>query len=687
MCISPKQGDISLSFLCLCYLYNLLHYKHMIPTLRDNLRLQNPGYVITYILTLCLLACALITPVSAQAQAPRITSIELVGDSRRTDDVTELKWRVTFDQQVQNQPDMFNWQVRGPGVSSATTTQRRIGGVNWGNNNGIPLDRSNIWEVTATGTFQPGTATLNLDTPSRVFSAGSSTNLTTQLTNTTPTGVNQAFTLYQAFVSITADDTAIEEGDTVSYTLRRTGDTTDSLAVELFVDRSGVTFDPPITSTVLATFEAGEDSVTTTLQTADDEIYAPGSRGSIGTQIFPDTRTPARYWSSFSNTFADAVTVTDDDPPPVVTLVLTPSTIDEDGGTSVVTATMDRPSAAGIDIDVSLEPGAPARLGSQNLLIIQGGDTEVAQLNDPNGNPIPPVTITATDNDVDVPDAMVEVRGSVRNRGAIANPDPAILTITDDDLGVTSITRFEPSSSPTNADTLTWRVKFPEGVNVDTSDFDLVGTTATLTIPLIDHSQGLYSIRASGGDLADLDGEVTLSIKDSNNINDFNGNALTNTTPTDANDNTYVLDNTAPTPTITIPTTSTRPFIATIEFDEPVTGFARADMTVTNAQFSEFTEVTEGELYSVVVTPTSTGNTTITLQVRDGSVQDAVGNRNAVADVTSTYTAPTAGTTVSGQEIWSAVLTAKNFSQIGRVELGCNNQTSFSCNDSFHPVR
>ena len=68
-----------------------------------------------------------------------------------------------------------------------------------------------------------------------------------------------------------------------------------------------------------------------------------------------------------------------------------------------------------------------------------------------------------------------------------------------------------------------------------------------------------------------------------------------------------------------LPAASTRPFVATIEFDEPVTGFAQADMTVTNAQFSEFTEVTEGEVYSVLVTPTSTGNTTITLQVRDGS--------------------------------------------------------------------
>ena len=616
---------------------------------------------------------AMVTATPAQAQAPRITSIEWVGDSRRTDDVTELKWRVTFDQQVQNQPDMFNWEVGGAGVDSVTVTDRRIGGVNWGNNNGIPLDRSNIWEVTASGTFQPGAVTLSLNTPSRVFSAGSSTNTTTQLTNTTPTGVNQAFTLYQAFVSITADDTAIEEGDTVSYTLRRTGDTTDSLAVELFVDRSGVTFDPPITSTVLATFAEGQDTVTTTLQTVDDEIYAPGSEGTIGVQIFPDSRTPALYRST-SGTFADAVTVTDDDPPPVVTLVLSPSTIDEAGGTSIVTATLDRPSAAGIDIDVSLEPGAPASLESQNLLIIQGGDTEVAQLNDTNGNPIPPVTITATDNDVDAPDVTVEVRGSVRNRGEIENPDPVTLTITDDDPGVVEIRRHTPSTSPTNATQVIWQIFFSEvldpgtvsnfdfkvdvdGVEIADEDF-LVGKLE-ITNDAFNEQGIFYLLTVTVRNVLDnLNGStVTLNFDPNQGITSADGNPLVDITPTGPNDNTYVVDNVAPTPTITIPATSDRPFIATIEFDEPVTGFQESSITVGNAMLSGFTEVTQGEVWSVLVTPTATG--AVTLSLTADSVQDAVENGNVAAQASSTYTAPMAGTTVSGQEIWSAVLTAR----------------------------
>ena len=642
----------------------------LLPLAAEPVR-QHTSAAALYLLTMA--ATTMATPAQAQT-APRITSIELVGDANPLTTVTELKWRVTFNQTVQNQTATFNWQVSGAGVSSVTVTQRRIDGSNWGTSNGIALDRSNRWEVTASGTFQPGTVTLSLNTPSRVFPEGSSFNDADQLTNTTPTGTSQpTFTLYQSVVSITADETEIQEGDAVSYTLRRTGDTTDSLTVQLFVDRSGVTFDPPITGLVPVTFPATQDTVTTTLQTADDETYSPGSEGLIGASIFSDTQTPALYRST-SGTFADAVTVTDDDPPPVVTLGLSPSTIDEDGGTSMVTATLDRPSATGIDIDVSLEPGAPASLGSQNLLIIQGGNTEVVQLFDTNGNPISPVTITATDNDVDAPDVTVEVRGSVRNRGAIANPDPVTLTIADDDPGVVEIRRHTPSTSPTNATQVTWNIFFSEvldpgtvsnfdfkvdvdGVEIADEDF-LVGKLE-ITNDAFNEQGIFYLLTVTVRNVLDnLNGStVTLNFDPNQSITTVDGDPLVDTTPTGRNENTYVVDNVAPTPTITIPATSDRPFIATIEFDEPVTGFQESSITVGNAMLSGFTEVTQGEVWSVLVTPTATG--AVTLSLTADSVQDAVENGNVAAQASSTYTAPAAGTTVSGQEIWSATLTAR----------------------------
>ena len=111
---------------------------------------------------------------------------------------------------------------------------------------------------------------------------------------------------------------------------------------------------------------------------------------------------------------------------------------------------------------------------------------------------------------------------------------------------VTSITRQDPTSSPTNSDTLTWRVTFSEAVeSVDPADFVITGTTATLTITAVTNS--VYDVTASGGDLASVNETVTLAFATDQNILDPSDNALTATTPTGANDHTFELDNAVPT--------------------------------------------------------------------------------------------------------------------------------------------
>ena len=113
---------------------------------------------------------------------------------------------------------------------------------------------------------------------------------------------------------------------------------------------------------------------------------------------------------------------------------------------------------------------------------------------------------------------------------------------------VRSITRQDPTSSPTNSDTLTWRVTFSEAVeSVDAADFMVTGTTATLTVTTVTNLTGVYDVTASGGDLASLDGTVTLAFAADQNIVDPSDNTLTATTPTGANDPTFELDNTVPT--------------------------------------------------------------------------------------------------------------------------------------------
>ena len=96
--------------------------------------------------------------------------------------------------------------------------------------------------------------------------------------------------------------------------------------------------------------------------------------------------------------------------------------------------------------------------------------------------------------------------------------------------GVTSIERQAPTTSPTNADSLTWLVTFDEDVeNVDAPDFEVDGTTAPLAFAAVPGSSTQYEVTASGGDLAGLNATVTLSFASAQDIVDTAGNALADT--------------------------------------------------------------------------------------------------------------------------------------------------------------
>ena len=158
-----------------------------------------------------------------------------------------------------------------------------------------------------------------------------------------------------------------------------------------------------------------------------------------------------------------------------------------------------------------------------------------------------------------------------------ANPT-ATVTIRDNDgrsdttaPRVASIERHSPSVSPTAADSLTWRMTFDEAVrNVDAGDFSLTGTTATLAVAAV--STTVYDVTASGGDLAGLDGTVTLGFASGQDIEDTSGNALANATPTGTGDNTFVVNNTSPPPQL--------PVVTIVPGTSPVTEGTNAAFTV-----------------------------------------------------------------------------------------------------------
>ena len=273
--------------------------------------------------------------------------------------------------------------------------------------------------------------------------------------------------------------------------------------------------------------------------------------------------------------------------------------------------------------------------GAASAFTGSGGDTEFTAL----------ITPTA-DGEVTV-DVAADVAMDTAGNGNTAAAQASSITTTPPPTGgtvaptVSSIMRQSPTSSPTNADVLTWRMTFSEAVaNVDAADFTVAGTTATLTATAVSGSSAQYDVTVSGGNLAGLNATVTLSFAAGQNIQDAAGNALANTTPTGANDNTFVVDNTAPTVEITdVPDASSAAFTAKITFSEGVNGFAVGEIAVGNGAASAFTGSGGDTEFTALITPTADG--AVTVDVAAGVATDAAGNGNtAVAQASSTYTAP-----------------------------------------------
>ena len=145
-----------------------------------------------------------------------------------------------------------------------------------------------------------------------------------------------------------------------------------------------------------------------------------------------------------SNPADETLTILDDETAPTVSLVLTPSTILENGGKSKVTATLSRATSAEVTVTVSASGESPATsddftLSTGRTLTIAAGSTSSTGT----------VTITAVDNMVDAPNKTVTVSG-VASGGGVSNPSSQTLTITDDDDTPTVTLVLSPSSISEN---------------------------------------------------------------------------------------------------------------------------------------------------------------------------------------------------------------------------------------------
>ena len=237
---------------------------------------------------------------------------------------------------------------------------------------------------------------------------------------------------FKPVVSVGADLT-VNAGSAVSIPGSVTGPWGDH------VRWSWVQVDGPVSNTAVS-----EALSLTSADTGTPSFTAPMAEGSL---YFRVVSTPGRAGQpSVSSGHAvsdpDWITIVVE-AAPTVTLALTSTSISENGGSSTVTASLDRASGVETTITVSATPGTGAStsdymLSSNATLTIAQGETTSTGT----------VTITAVDNDVDAPDKTVSVAGAAFNSHGVSGPADVTLTITDDDEALRFVGSIEDQNYP-----------------------------------------------------------------------------------------------------------------------------------------------------------------------------------------------------------------------------------------------
>jgi len=142
-----------------------------------------------------------------------------------------------------------------------------------------------------------------------------------------------------------------------------------------------------------------------------------------------------------------------------------------------------------------------------------------------------PVMVT-TERQVDS-DRMADPRPPQGQSAPIDNTPPQVFSI-----------RLVRNRQPNVSDVI-WHVIFSEpvrNVSKNGADFRTSANDATIAVRQVGDVGQMYIITAAVGDLERYDGTITLSFAAIQDIEDAAGNRLTDTTPTGANENIFMLD-------------------------------------------------------------------------------------------------------------------------------------------------
>ncbi len=183
-------------------------------------------------------------------------------------------------------------------------------------------------------------------------------------------------------------------------------------------------------------------------------------------------------------------------------------------------------------------------------------------------------------------------------------------------LCVTSMSRHKPAQSPTNADSLTWRVTFNRPAQgIAGGEFAVSGAEAAIAARRIPDSDAQsWDVTATGDDLVDLDGEVVL---------DFLGQRSDDCADMEGEDGRrYLLDNSSPAATIAVAPVDVG-HVVTLVFSEAVTGLEVDDIAVERGRLSGFSG--SGARYTARLLSAG-GDATV--QVPAGVAVDLAGNGN-----------------------------------------------------------
>ena len=541
--------------------------------------------------------------------APTVTSIERQDPTALPTNEDSLTWRVTFDEDVQN-VDAADFEVSGTAATVTDVTEATVSTVY-----DVTVSGNNLADLNATVTLGFATNPTIADTANNA------------LTNTTPTGTN--------------DNTY--EVDNTAPTVTITG--VPEMSTAAFP--ATFTFSEPVNNFVLGDITVGNGTASDFTGTDGDMVYTatvtPGADGTVTVDVAANKAMDA---AGNNNTAATQVSstytalVTDTTAPTVTSIERQDPTAlptNEDSLTWRVTFDEDVQNVDAADFAVT---GTTAGLTVEAVT-----DSSTQYDVKAEGNDLANLNATVTLGFATNPTIADTANNALTNTTPTGTNDNTY-EVDNTAPTVTSIERQDPTALPTNEDSLTWRVTFDEDVqNVDAADFEVSGTAATVTDVTEATVSTVYDVTVSGNNLADLNATVTLGFATNPTIADTANNALTNTTPTGTNDNTYEVDNTAPTVTITgVPEMSTAAFPATFTFSEPVNNFVLGDITVGNGTASDFTGTDGDMVYTATVTPGADG--TVTVDVAANKAMDAAGNNNTAAtQVSSTYTALVTDTT------------------------------------------